>query len=65
LLRRGEEWSGALPDRVVPDPDVPGAEYEVAGEEADDAAGDVVPEVEDGGPSPFARDWIARLEADG
>ena len=65
LLRRGEEWSGSLPDRDMPDPEVAGAESEVAGEVADDEAGDVAPELEDGGPSRFARDWIARLEADG
>ena len=64
LLRRGEEWSGALPDRDMPDPEVPGAESEVAGEVADDEAGDVAPGPGDG-PSRFARDWIARLEADG
>lgn len=65
LLRRGEEWSGALPDRDMPVAEVAGAESEVAGEVADDEAGDVAPELEDGGPSRFARDWIARLEADG
>ena len=65
LLRRGEEWSGALPDRDMPDAEVAGAESEVAGEVADDEAGDVAPELKDGGPSRFARDWIARLEADG
>lgn len=65
LLRRGEEWSGALPDRDMPDPEVAGAESEVVGEVADDEAGDVAPATEDGGPSHFTRDWIARLEADG
>jgi tetratricopeptide (TPR) repeat protein len=65
LLRLGEEWSGALPDRDMASPDAAEPDHEVAGEVTGDDAGDVVPEPESSEPSHFARDWIARLEADG
>ncbi|MCL7960362.1 MAG: tetratricopeptide repeat protein [marine benthic group bacterium] len=65
LLRLGEEWSGALPDRDMAALEVAEPEHEVAGQVVDDDAGNEVPEPENSGPSGFAREWIARLEADG